>query len=336
MFLTGELPLTIYLDTELWQQNLKGALALFSSVILVWNTPVGFWSIVMGLAFCGAMLNLLPRIRIDQNGIRFRTRFWWTTWTWDEFASGRIGYAPRVFGYQHSEWPRTILRLDQISPRDAATVVEFVHGAGLPRRFQSSLGDIVIRLRGVDWRSVTLRADGMSIRGLAGESDYRWCDVSLTILRLAAGRPDFHELKIVVTDQALLLTRGSLFDNWRGCSAEDLVALFYRHVESSHIDDFALHGPVWNSRELDARFHYKNRGQNVHTIRAQGMMFFVSGMMMATLCGQAPAAMFVFFLTLYGSYIVVREPLKRIERKQGDYESQRAQLLEMEAESQQA
>ena len=203
---------------------------------------------------------LLPRIRIDEEGISRRILWWWDLWPWDSFSSGQVKWGVYRQSYEQTArpWWRRRLVLELLSKEDAARIDQLIRRVWTPPKPELVPESIQIEFSGFGRRSLGLNSEGLVDSRKHTTRAYRWRDVTgVVIWRLEADRPAFRELTLRFGDEELRLStrpeNGAESGNWTGASSAAITSMLMRHVGSERIRDYALFGTARTVEEIDAR-----------------------------------------------------------------------------------
>lgn len=208
---------------------------------------------------------LLPRMRVDKQGIRRRLLWMWDLWTWDEFASGTVrgGFYANQFVSVDRPWWRRKLTLGFLESQDEMAIGDLIRRIWVPPNAEPIPERLTIRLKWPDRRCLHLSQNGLETEKRQERQSYEWKDVtSLTIWRAEPGRHDFRELELVLPDQKVKLVRreadgGGEWNNWINYSSEQVGTAMCQFLDVDCIRDFALKGQAKNLEELEARYTRK-------------------------------------------------------------------------------
>jgi hypothetical protein len=204
--------------------------------------PGGLAVLVVFFALLGVatVLPLRWRLRLGPDGIARRWLGRWDSWTWADFASGRIEKRHRHrFRDPERPWWRRRLTLDYMASDDIRDVVDAVNAhyrlpppPDVPERLTLKQG-----LR----RKMVLDHQGIQI--IVGDEPrvYLWSEVRHACMtRLDPMRRDFAKLLILLPDREiewkLVTHQGGTTPTWRGATAEEINEMLFRHLAPEQIE----------------------------------------------------------------------------------------------------
>jgi hypothetical protein len=209
--------------------------------------------LVMCVVFSGvAVAIVIPlrwKLRLDAQGLKRGRLFRRDSWTWDDFASGRLQKLyPQTLLDPDRPWWRRKLNLGFMSRDDIQIVFEAINAYyRLPEAPEvPDMLKIKYRFR----RRATFDRDGIHLRFKGLEKAYSWLDVqNVSIVRMDTLRRDFSCLQIVLPDEEIKLERVSETNlSWRGATSEVINEFLYQHVWTEKIN-VAIAGQEIPNRE---------------------------------------------------------------------------------------
>lgn len=239
----------------LWVGYLQGRLNTTSSSVI----GSALWIALCVCALVAGTSLLLPRLRIDKNGIHRRLFFWyWDSWRWNDFGSGKIREGTYLDSYRDISRPlwRQGLALGNY-PADAR---EMVRSTLLKRGvdFQVKIPEsISVKVGSYRWQ---FNDNGILLQKSHTEATYDWGDIqSVSVTKLTHQHQNFRKLVVQLTDQKLQLqyAQGNL--NWKGDPAEEILGFLQTHLPKEIITINALNGLPRSEAEAESQLQTTHR-----------------------------------------------------------------------------
>jgi hypothetical protein len=286
-----------------------------------------------GLLTLALLAALRWELRVDEQGIvRRRLFFLSDSWTWADFASGRIRKLSHSLDDPQRPWWRRILCLDLLSDHERQQLL-----AELNAHYQLPPEPVIpnaLTIRYGFRRSVRLSDRG--IRAVRGRSstEYPWESVrNIHITRLDPLRRDFCSLLIVLPDQELELNyaRGNS-PVWSGPKPEVVDGFLLGHAAYEIVDTCIAGEPCRNRAHLERQIRgiEKTRRQFT-TIMAVLLTVFIGALVWTAITEGVILALVLggIYAPLYASMVLFvsldqRKKLRDLKRALGALPGDRA------------
>lgn len=257
---------TYYLDGEYWRSSLY---LVIGAVIIISVTPfVPQWQgrgwadwVVVGIV-CGALTIfgislLLPRLRIDAEGIHRRLFFWyWDSWMWEEFRSGEIREGMSLNSYRGLSRPfwRREIALEFYPSAVRVAIEKVLKQFTLQSRIENP-ESISLKLFSERWE---FRKAGITLKKKKTSRSHGWKDIeSISVTKLTHEHHSFRKLKVMFAEKTLTLRvrsdNGQRFENWEGAQPEEILAYLMKETPEDRIEVTATHGPPQTKSEATRR-----------------------------------------------------------------------------------
>lgn len=202
-------------------------------------------SVECGMAVWGCLIVALAaalrwRIVVDPRGITRWRFFRPDTWTWDDFASGRICKRyPLILCDPQRPWWRRRLNYGYLATDDCQVVSAAVnaHYRLPPPPVVPDSMEIKYGFR----NRVAMDRNGVHITVSGAPRSYLWREVqNVHITRMDPVRRDFSSLEMTLPDQTIQLQlvshQGGTSPTWRGAAAEEINEYLFQHLAPEQID----------------------------------------------------------------------------------------------------
>lgn len=272
---------------------------------------------IMACLFVFGISLLLPRMRIDADGIHRRLFFWyWDFWPWEEFRSGEIREGTSLNSYYAKSKPfwRRDLNLEYYPPAAAETVKQILGRFGL--RPQIEVPESITLTVGFQWEFTD---EGAVCQTFESTKSYPWDEIrSLKITKLTHDHMGFQKLDVEFEDKSLELqnatANGQRAKNWKGAPAEEIIEFLCVHIPEDRIEVTAQKGPPRSESEA------KNRLQKIEKeLKELAKLRLATSVLLASLPVLAglfmDTKMLIFAVILGGKYYWITKWLIRDRAK---------------------
>ncbi|WP_145026747.1 hypothetical protein [Caulifigura coniformis] len=276
---------------------------------------------------------LLPRVRVDQEGIHRRILWWWDLWPWEDFTDGLVTYGTYRHGYRHTTKPfwSQRLELSVLEPEAAEEIDRLIKRVWTPPDPPECPETLVLTLKRPGRPVLTMTADGISFTHKNQTVTSSWDDLPMvTIWRLAADRPDSRTMIFELSDREIRLGRpvhnGQQLQTWSGPTAEVVSLFVMKHAR--RLRDYAIGGDARTFDELEAKREVQLGRLEKNLIVMRRMCWVIGALCAASplVCPWPAAVMMSLYLAMpVGMYRSANSRLKEIR---ADLDRQQTALLE--------
>jgi hypothetical protein len=281
---------------------------------------------------------LLPRIKIDAEGVHRRIGWWWDLWPWEAFLSGQVrtGCARYTYEFQARAFWRCKLTLGYLEERDAESIRELIGRLSAERPLEPVPDSLILHTKSQK-QSIELTREGIFITRKQRRIGYSWVDVQrVEVWRNDHNCRDFVGLKLQFPDQNVQLRRwthkGNEYSNWTGGSPDVIATMVQQHVPPALIQDAALYGPAKTLEEIDRR-QARDEARRTDVDRVMKWCVRIMWVLTAAMPVMFPwpkamAVMIQSALLAVAMQWLRRDNNTHIDKRLRDHERQRAALLE--------
>lgn len=236
-----------------------------------------------GLAGVLALWSVRARVALDEYGVQVRGLGGWRTWTWQDFASGRVS-SPFLGNFidPGRRWGQRGINLGYLSEADLDVVLRacLPHWRDVePEPLPDSLH---LKLKGWKRRGtqISMRDTGIDVLEGVRLKSIRWGEVlGVEMARLTPKHVGFRSLMLQLPGQEIelnaVIQSGEVRLDWKGASPAEVARYVERHALRDRIICGHLHGEPESSDDLRVLMQIRIRRSNADIRKlAQGVRAF--------------------------------------------------------------